>query len=102
MLLRSHASSNAHLLGSKAQKVQDHTTMNARVLSNPLTWFCCNEQKAIIRAKRHAFLEWDRLHVDLQYTLEVPKLALVILIFSHIFQLLGMNTWGVGVIPLNV
>jgi hypothetical protein len=42
-------------------RVQDHTTMNAKVLSNPLAWFRRNDQKAIARAKRHTFLEWDRL-----------------------------------------
>jgi len=42
-------------------KVQDHTTMNAQVLNNPLAQFRHNEQKVIARAKRHAFLEWDRL-----------------------------------------
>jgi hypothetical protein len=47
-------------------------------------------------------LEWDRLQVDLQYTLEVLKLGFARLVFSHIFQLLGMTAWGVGAIPLNV
>jgi hypothetical protein len=57
---------------------------------------------AITRAKMHAFLEWDRLQVDLQYTLELLKLALVMLASSHIFWLFGMIRWGVGAIPLNV
>ncbi len=46
-------------------KVQNHAAMNVRVLNNPLTWFHYNEQKAIVRARRHAFLEWDRFQVDL-------------------------------------
>jgi hypothetical protein len=67
--------------------------MNMHVLSNPLGWFHRNEKKVIGRARRHATLEWDRLQVDLQYTHEVPRLALVKLASSHILQLLGM--WGV-------
>jgi hypothetical protein len=48
-------------------------------------------------------LEWDRLQVDLQYTLEVPTLTFVKLTSNHIFQLLGMITWGVGAInPFNM
>jgi hypothetical protein len=47
-------------------------------------------------------LEWDKFQVDLQYTLEVLKPALVRLAFSHIFQFVGMIAWGVGAIPLNV
>jgi hypothetical protein len=35
-------------------------------------------------------------------TLKVPKFALVKLALSHIFQLLGMTTWGVRAIPLNM
>ncbi len=65
-------------------RVQDHAAMNALVLINLLAWFCHNEQKAIARAKRHAFLKWDKLQVDLQYTLELPKPALVMLTSSHI------------------
>jgi hypothetical protein len=57
---------------------------------------------AITRAKMHAFLEWDRFQVDLQYTLELLKLALVMLTSSHILRLFGITTWGVGAIPLNV
>jgi hypothetical protein len=70
--------------------------MNARVLSNPFTWFHHNGQKVIAKARRHTFLEWDRLEVDLQYTLEMLKLALVKLAFNHILQLIGMTTWGAG------
>jgi len=40
---------------------QDHTTMNVRVLNNPLARFCHNEQNAIARVRRHANLKWDRL-----------------------------------------
>jgi hypothetical protein len=76
--------------------------MNALVLINPLARFYHNEQMAITRAKMHTFLEWDRLQVDLQYTLELLKLALVMLASSHILRLFGMTTWGVGAIPLNV
>jgi hypothetical protein len=65
-------------------KVQDHMAMNAHVLINLLAWFHHNQQKAITRAKRHAFLEWDRLRVDLQYTPKVPKLTFVMLASSHI------------------
>jgi len=32
----------------------------------------------------------------------MPKLALVRLAFNYIFQLLGMTTWGVGVVPFNM
>jgi hypothetical protein len=76
--------------------------MNAWVLSNPLARFHRDEQKAIAKAKRHAFLEWDRLQVDWQYTFELPKPALVKLIFNHIFPLLGMTAWGVGTMFFNV
>jgi len=62
--------------------------MNARVLNNPLAQFCHNEQKVIARAKRHAFLEWDRLQVDLQYTPKVPKPALVRLALATFFDFL--------------
>jgi hypothetical protein len=48
---------------------QEHATMNACVLSSPLAQFHRNEQKEIARAKMHITLEWDRLQVDLQYTL---------------------------------
>ncbi len=47
-------------------------------------------------------LEWVKLQADLQYTLEVSKLALVKLAFSHILQLFGMIAWGVGAMPFNV
>ncbi len=48
-------------------------------------------------------MEWDRLQVDLQYTPEVPTLRFVKLTSNHIFQLLGMITWGVGTIsPFNM
>jgi len=73
-------------------EAQDHATMNACILSNLLAWFRCNEQKAIARVRKHVTLEWDRLQVDLQYTLEVPRLTFVKLTFSHI---LHMTTWGV-------
>jgi hypothetical protein len=82
--------------------VQNQVAMNALVLSNPLAQFCHNKQKAIARAKRHALLEWDMLQVDLQYTPEVFKPAFVKLTFNHILWLLGMTTWGVGAILLNV
>ncbi len=47
-------------------------------------------------------LKWDMLQVDLEYTLEVLKPTLVRLAFSYILWFLGMITWGVGSIPLNV
>ncbi len=47
-------------------------------------------------------MEWDRLQVDLQYTLEMPKPTFVKVTFSHILQLPSMITWGVGAIPFNV
>ncbi len=43
-----------------------------------------------------------RFEIDLQYTHKVPNPALMRLAFSHILWLLGMTTWGVGAIPLNV
>jgi hypothetical protein len=76
--------------------------MNARVLSNILACFRYNEQKAIARDRRHAFLEWDRLQVDLQFTPNMPKPTLVKLASSHILRLFGMTTWGVGAILLNM
>jgi hypothetical protein len=76
--------------------------MNAWVLSNPLARFHRNEQKAIAKARSHALLKWDRLQVDLQYTLEVPKPTLVTLASSYIFWFLNMSSWDVGAIPLNV
>ncbi len=81
---------------------ENHVTMNVQVLSNPLARFCHNEQKVITRGRRHANLEWDRLQVALQYTLEVPKPTLIKLAYSHILQLISMTTWGVGAIPFNV
>jgi len=83
-------------------KAQDHTTMNTQVLNNPLTQVHHNEQNVITRVRRHAFMEWDRLQVYLQYTHEVPKPALVKLASNHIFRLLGMIAWGVGAILFNV
>ncbi len=76
--------------------------MNVQVLSNPLTWFYCNEQKAITKARRHTNLERDRLQVALQDTLKVPKPTLIKLAFNHIFQFFGMTTWGVGSISFNM
>jgi hypothetical protein len=51
--------------------------MNAQVLINPLAWLWRNEQKAIVKAKKHMNLKWDKLQVDLQYTLKVHKRALI-------------------------
>ncbi len=76
--------------------------MNVQVLNNPLAQFCHNEHKAIARAKKHTKLEWDRLQVTVQNTFEVPKLTLVKLTSSHIFQLLGMIACGVGSILFNM
>jgi len=76
--------------------------MNVRVLNNPLTRFYRNEQKTIARARKHATLEWDKLQGDLQHTFEVPKLTFVKLTSSHILQLFGMTTWGVGAMPFNI
>jgi len=64
--------------------------MNVKVLNNLLAWFHRNEQKAIARARKHALLESDRLHVYLQYTHEVPKPTLVKLASNHIIWLLNM------------
>jgi hypothetical protein len=77
-------------------RVQDHTIMNACVFNNLLAWFRHNEQKDIVKVKRHAFLEWDRLQVDLQYTPKLLKLALVKLVSNHIPRLFGMTTSGCG------
>jgi hypothetical protein len=46
-------------------RIQDHTVMNALILSNLLAWFHCNEQKVTVKVKRHEFLEWDRFQIDL-------------------------------------
>jgi hypothetical protein len=46
-------------------KHQNHVAMNVQVLNNPLTQFHHNEQKAIVKARRHANLEWDRFKVVL-------------------------------------
>jgi hypothetical protein len=83
-------------------KHQEHVAMNACVLSSPLAQFRHNEQKAIVRAKRHITLEWDRLQVDLHYTPEVLRPTFVKLTSSHTLQLLGMITRGLGAIPFNV
>jgi hypothetical protein len=58
--------------------------MNACVLNNLLAQFRGNEQKAIVKAKKHTTLEWDTLQVDLQYILKVPRPTLVKLTSSHI------------------
>ncbi len=86
----------------EGERNQNHVAMNVLVLSNPWAWFHRNEQKAIVRAKKHTLVEWDRLQVYLQYTHEVPKPTLTKLVFSHILQLFGMITWGVGSISFNV
>jgi hypothetical protein len=70
--------------------VQNQMAMNASILSNPLARFCHNKQKAIARAKRHAFLEWDMFQVHLQYTPKLLKPALVRLTSSHILRLLSI------------
>jgi hypothetical protein len=75
---------NRPSIREEGMRVQDHVAMNAWVLSNPLVHFHHNEQKAIARAKRRTFLEWDRLQSDLQYTPKVPKSTLVKLASSHI------------------
>jgi hypothetical protein len=61
----------------KNPRHQDHVAMNAQVLINPLAWLRHNEQKAIVRAKKHMNLKWDKLQVNLQYTPKVHKLALI-------------------------
>jgi hypothetical protein len=65
--------------------------MNVWVLNNLLIRFQRNEQKAIATARRHANLEWDRFHDDLQYTPKVLKPTFVKLASSHTFQLLSMT-----------
>jgi hypothetical protein len=45
--------------------------------------------KTIVRVKRHAFLKWDRLEVDLLYTPKVPKPALVKLALATFFNFLA-------------
>jgi hypothetical protein len=45
----------------KGPRHQDHMAMNVWVLSNLLVWFHHNEQKTIVKPRRHANLEWDRL-----------------------------------------
>jgi hypothetical protein len=47
-------------------------------------------------------LEWDKFQVDLQYTLEVPKPALVKLASNHIFLAFWHDYMVCGAIPLNV
>jgi hypothetical protein len=64
---------------------QNHETMNACVLNNPLVWFHCNEQKAITKVRRHANLEWGRFQGVLRDTLKVLKPTLVKLASSHMF-----------------
>jgi hypothetical protein len=81
-------------------RVQDHAAMSAQISSNLLAWFHRNEQKAIAKAKRHAFLEWDMFQVDWQYTPKLPKPTLVKLVSSHTLPLLGMTAWGVGAMLL--
>jgi hypothetical protein len=81
--------------------VQNHMAMSARVLNNPLARFCHNEQKAIVRAKRQAFMEWDKLQVHLQYTPKLPKPTFVRLTSSHILQFFSMTAWGVGVFSMS-
>jgi hypothetical protein len=83
-------------------KHQKHITMNVHVLSNLLAQFHHNEQREIARAKRHITLELDRLQIDLQYTPEVHRSALIKLTLSHILRLLGMIAWDVGATPFNV
>jgi hypothetical protein len=73
-----------------------------QILNNLLVWFHRNEHKATARAKRRTLLEWDTLQVDLQYTHEVPKPILMMLVSSHILWFFGMTAWGVGSIPFNV
>ncbi len=38
----------------------------------------------------------------MQDTLKIPKPTLVKLASSHILQLIGMTTWGVGALPFNM
>jgi len=59
-------------------------------------------KRLLLRLGKHAFLEWDRFQVDLQYTPKMPKPALARLTSNHILRLPNMTTWGVGAIPLNV
>jgi len=73
-----------------------------QVLSNHLAWFYHNDQKAIARPWRHVNLKWDRLWVALWDTPKVTKPTLIKLASSHIFRFLGMITWGVGSIFLNM
>ncbi len=74
---------------------QNHMAMNARVLNNLLAQFRHNEE-GYCQGRKHALFEWDRLQVDLQYTPEVPKPALVRLASNHI---LWHDCIGCGVHP---
>jgi hypothetical protein len=82
------------IYSGRTLEAQDHAAMNACILRNLLAWFRCNEQKAIAKVRKHITLEWDRLQVNLQYTLEVPRLTFVKLTFTHILRMITWGVWG--------
>ncbi len=86
----------------KGLTCQDHASMNAWVLNNPLAQLCCNELKVINRVKSHIELEWDLLEFIVLLTPKLLKCMLVKLTFYALFIHLGITTWGVGSIPPNV
>ncbi len=58
MWLWSQASLDAHLLMRRAQSIKI-------MENNPLAQFRCNEQKVIVKAKKHTNLEWNTLQIIL-------------------------------------
>jgi hypothetical protein len=53
-----------HLLGMRGQRCQDHASMNAKVLVNPLVQIQWNDQRANAHAKSKAIEEWEQLQLD--------------------------------------
>lgn len=83
----------------KGLTCQDHASMNAWVLNNPLAQLCRNELKVIDRVKRHIELEWDLLEFIILLTPQLLKCMLVKLTFYVLFTHLGITTWGAGSHP---
>jgi hypothetical protein len=79
---------------------QDHSLVNAWVLSNLLFKLGWNEQKTIVWAKICVAHIWNHLQNHALRIKPTPNLTLVRSVSSNLFALLSIPTWGVRSIPL--
>jgi hypothetical protein len=90
--------SSCHSTREEGPRHHDHTTMNVRILGNPYKLHKRNEVKAMDHAKKKATTKFDKLQIEAQCVLEVCKPILVRLMGSIVHKILGIKTWGVGLL----